>query len=63
MKKIIYILVLLISLVASGKLYYDNKRIKEKYTERCMKYMGYKGYPLDFYCKLFVEEIKARDEL
>lgn len=35
---------------------------KITYNERCIKYFGYKGYPADGYCKLFVGEIKARDE-
>ena len=32
------------------------------YNNRCMKYFGFKGYPADGYCKLFVGDIKARDE-
>lgn len=32
------------------------------YNARCMKYFGNKGYPADGYCKLFIGEIKARDE-
>jgi hypothetical protein len=33
-----------------------------KYNSRCMKYFGNQGYPNNYYCKLFVGEIKARDE-
>ncbi len=34
----------------------------KNYNDRCMKYFGNKGYPADGYCKLFIGEIKARDE-
>jgi hypothetical protein len=32
------------------------------YNSRCMKYFGNKGYPASHYCKLFIGEVKARDE-
>jgi len=35
---------------------------QNKTYERCMKYFGNQGYPNSYYCKLFVGEIKARDE-
>lgn len=38
------------------------KKTKSEYNERCMKYFGNQGYPANYYCKLFVGEIKARDE-
>lgn len=34
----------------------------KKVMNRCMKYFGNQGYPANYYCKLFVGEIKARDE-
>jgi len=37
-------------------------KAKNEYNERCMKYFGNQGYPANYYCKLFVGEIKARDE-
>jgi len=37
-------------------------KTKIEYNERCMKYFGNQGYPANYYCKLFVGEIKARDE-
>lgn len=35
---------------------------KNTVYNRCMKYSGYAGYPANWYCKLYVGDIKARDE-
>lgn len=43
--------------------FFIGQQIKQKYVyDRCMKYFGDKGYPMSHYCKLFIGEIKARDE-
>lgn len=55
------IVTIIITFFISGFLI--GQHIKQKYFyDRCMKYFGYKGYPADGYCKLFIGEIKARDE-
>ena len=35
-------------------------KAKSEYNDRCMKYFGNQGYPANYYCKLFIGEIKAR---
>lgn len=58
-KKIIVALV--ITFFISGFLL--GQHIKQKYFyDRCMKYFGDKGYPNNYYCKLFIGDIKAIDE-
>ena len=34
----------------------------QEFYNRCMKYFGNQGYPMNFYCKLFIGEIKSKDE-
>ena len=64
MNKILVSLILFLivgAILALG--YWNGMRIAESYyNERCMKYFGNKGYPADYYCKLFIGDIKARDE-
>lgn len=58
---IIAIILIVIASVVSG--WFGGKmHATQKYNDRCMKYFGYKGYPADGYCKLFIGEVKARDE-
>lgn len=59
MKPILLILlVTLIILITNMFVYRVAKNI---IYNRCMKYTGYMGYPANYYCKLYVGDIKARE--
>ena len=60
MKKLFYIAIYFLAILTG--FFIGQKITNKNYTDRCMKYFGNQGYPANFYCKLFVGEIKARDE-
>jgi hypothetical protein len=57
---LLLVVVFVVGMLVGEKIGKDSA--KESYNIRCMKYFGNKGYPADGYCKLFIGEIKARDE-